>query len=77
MEQISPSIWERFVPDAQLYDEYKYYIECPDGTFVFRADPYGFHSSTRPETASKVYMTWKALNGQTERIAGPDPAALH
>lgn len=55
MEQISPSIWERFVPDAQLYDEYKYYIECPDGTFVFRADPYGFHSSTRPETASKVY----------------------
>lgn len=55
MERISPSIWERFIPEAQLYDEYKYYIERPDGTFVFRADPYGFHTSTRPETASKVY----------------------
>ena len=55
MERISPAIWERFIPEAQVYDEYKYYIERPNGTFVFKADPYGFHSCTRPENASKVY----------------------
>ena len=55
MERIAPAIWERFIPDAQTYDEYKYYIERPDGAFVFRSDPYGTHSATRPDNASKVY----------------------
>lgn len=55
MERIAPAIWERFIPGVQTYDEYKYYIERPDGTFVFRADPYGTHSCTRPENASKVF----------------------
>ncbi len=55
MDKITDSIWEQFIPNAQMYDEYKYYIERPDGSFVFRADPYGFHAATRPETASKVY----------------------
>ena len=55
MERISPAIWERFVPGAQTFDEYKYYIERPDGTFVFRADPYAAHSATRPDNASKVF----------------------
>ena len=39
MERIAPAIWERFVPGVQTYDEYKYYIEKADGTFVFKADP--------------------------------------
>ena len=55
MERIAPAIWERFVPGAQTFDEYKYYIERPDGTFVFRADPYAAHSATRPDNASKVF----------------------
>ncbi len=55
MERISPAVWERFIPGVQTYDEYKYYIERPDGTFVFRADPYGTHSATRPDNASKVF----------------------
>ncbi len=55
MERIAPAIWERFIPGVQTYDEYKYYIERPDGTFVFRADPYATHSATRPENASKVF----------------------
>ena len=55
MEQIAPGIWERFIPGVQVYDEYKYYIERPDGSFVFRGDPYGFHTCTRPDTATKVY----------------------
>lgn len=55
MERIAPAIWERFIPGVQTYDEYKYYIERPDGTFVFRADPYATHSATRPDNASKVF----------------------
>ena len=55
MELVGPGIWERFIPGVQVYDEYKYYIERPDGSFVFRGDPYGFHTCTRPETATLVY----------------------
>ena len=55
MEPIAPGIWERFIPGVQTYDEYKFYIERPDGSFVFRADPYATHAATRPENASKVF----------------------
>jgi len=72
MERIAPAIWERFIPDVQTYDEYKYYIERPDGTFVFRADPYATHSATRPENASKVFdldgFTW--TDGAYRRARG-------
>lgn len=72
MERIAPAIWERFIPGVQTYDEYKYYIERPDGTFVFRADPYGTHSATRPENASKVFdldgFTW--TDGNYRRARG-------
>ena len=71
MERIAPAIWERFIPGVQTYDEYKYYIERPDGTFVFRADPYGTHSATRPENASKVFdldgFTWTDDNYRRAR----------
>lgn len=56
MKKISKQgVWEYFVPGVQIYDTYKYYIEKPDGTFVYKADPYGFHMETRPGTASKIY----------------------
>ena len=55
MEPIVSGIWERFIPGVQTYDEYKFYIERPDGSFVFRADPYATHAATRPENASKVF----------------------
>ena len=55
MEPIGSGIWERFIPGVQVYEEYKYYIQRPDGSFVFRGDPYGFHTCTRPDTATKVY----------------------
>lgn len=55
MERITPSIWEAFVPNAQVYDEYKYYIERPDGSFSYKSDPYAVHASTRPATDSKVF----------------------
>ncbi len=48
-------IWEHFSDTAKQFDEYKYCIERSDGSFVLKADPYGFHHCTRPETASRVY----------------------
>ena len=55
MNRLSGGIWEAFVNDAKVYDAYKYYIERPDGSFVYKSDPYGYHMCTRPENASKVF----------------------
>lgn len=55
MESIGHGIWEQTVENAELFDEYKYYIQRQDGSFVFKSDPYGFHMCTPPENASKVY----------------------
>ncbi len=48
-------IWEIFVENAKIYDEYKYYIQRTDDSFVYKSDPYAFHCCTRPENSSKVY----------------------
>ena len=48
-------IWEERREDCRVYDEYKYYVESPDGTWHYKADPYAFHAATRPETNSRVY----------------------
>ena len=55
MEKVAHEIFEQFLDTPQIYDAYKYYIERPDGSFVFKSDPYGFHTETRPDNASKVY----------------------
>ncbi len=47
-------IWELEIESIKLYDNYKYAIRSLDG-WCFKADPYAFHSQTRPQTASKVY----------------------
>ena len=48
-------VWEGFVPDLPVYTTYKYAVEGADGELRFKADPYGFHTETRPATASKLY----------------------
>ncbi len=55
MTDIGNGVWEGFVPGLEVYEDYKYYIERPDGTCTFRGDPYAFHWGTRPSTSSKVY----------------------
>ncbi len=55
MTNIGYGIFEATVPNAKVYDAYKYYIQRPDGRFVYKSDPYGFHMCTRPDNASKVY----------------------
>lgn len=48
-------VWEGFVPGLSVYDAYKYAITGEDGETHCKADPYGFHTETRPATASKLY----------------------
>lgn len=44
-----------FVKGVKEYDAYKYCIVGKDGEKHYKADPYAFHSETRPDNASKVY----------------------
>ncbi len=48
-------MWECFLSGVKLYDNYKFLITAPDGKKTAKADPYAFHSETRPQTASKYY----------------------
>lgn len=48
-------IWEIFIPGLQPGDVYKYEIKTPRGPVMLKADPYGFASEVRPNTASVVY----------------------
>ena len=48
-------IWELFIPDVKEGAAYKYVISTQDGKTLYKADPYGFWSEVRPETASKVF----------------------
>ena len=48
-------IWEGFLPDLPVYTSYKFAVKGADGEVRQKADPYGFHTETRPATASKLY----------------------
>lgn len=41
-------IWEGFIADLPAYTTYKYCITGADGEIRMKADPYGFHTETRP-----------------------------
>ncbi|WP_295581669.1 1,4-alpha-glucan branching protein GlgB [uncultured Oscillibacter sp.] len=48
-------VWEGFIPGLPIYTVYKYAVTGADGAVRMKADPYGFHTETRPGTASKLY----------------------
>ncbi len=48
-------IWEVSVPSLNQFDVYKFCVISKDGRRLMKADPYGFHTETRPDTASKFY----------------------
>ncbi len=48
-------IWEAVIPGLKVYDAYKYSILTKSGKRIMKADPYGFHTETRPGSASKIY----------------------
>ena len=56
MNKISDGgIWELFVEGIKQFDNYKYSVESLDGLIKLKADPYGYHMETRPNTATKFY----------------------
>ena len=55
MQPIETSgIWETFIPEVKEWDTYKFAIQARDGSILYKADPYAFHSEVRPGNASKV-----------------------
>ena len=52
---IGGGVWEAVLSGVHTYDCYKYRITRADGTEVLKSDPYGIHTATRPDNASKVY----------------------
>lgn len=48
-------VWQGFIPGLQQYDTYKYAIHTDEGKMLAKADPYAFHTETRPGNGSKLY----------------------
>lgn len=57
-EQMHPmqtsGVWELFIPGVRAGAHYKFIIVTPDGSKLWKADPFAFASQLRPETASIV-----------------------
>ncbi len=68
-------IFECVIENVKEFDTYKYLIVTPDGREILKADPYGFHMETRPQTASKVYSLdsyeWNDKKWMDERKEAP------
>ena len=56
MERLADeTVWEIFLTDVDRYFTYKYSIETAHRSIVLKADPYGTHMETRPNTATKYF----------------------
>ncbi|MBE6773447.1 MAG: 1,4-alpha-glucan branching protein GlgB [Ruminococcaceae bacterium] len=48
-------MWECYLSGVKIYDSYKFLVTAADGKKTAKADPYAFHTETRPGTASKYF----------------------
>jgi 1,4-alpha-glucan branching enzyme len=74
-------IWESFIPDVVQGTVYKYHVESNYQNFkVDKADPYGFATEIRPQTASRVWhlesylwqdSAWMATRGRSNSLDSP------
>ena len=48
-------MWECYLNGVKVYDTYKFLVTASDGSKTAKADPYAFHTETRPGTASKFF----------------------
>ncbi|MGM9618955.1 MAG: 1,4-alpha-glucan branching protein GlgB [Oscillospiraceae bacterium] len=55
LENAGSEVWECVVPGLREPEEYKYVITARDGRKLWKADPYAFYASLRPETNSRLY----------------------
>ncbi len=54
MDRLDSSIFSVFVPGLKEWSLYCYRIECADGVWQDKSDPFAFYSEVRPKTASIV-----------------------
>ncbi|HWP50983.1 MAG TPA: 1,4-alpha-glucan branching protein GlgB [Clostridia bacterium] len=78
----SGGVFECMIPGVKQFDAYKYVIVPKRGEAFLKADPYAFHSETRPGTASKVYSLpgyeWNDENWMASRRAPyKDPVNIY
>ena len=73
-------VWETFIPGIEQFDVYKYCITTQHDELLFKADPYAFHTETRPSNGSKVYElegfqwqddAWEKANKRQDVINSP------
>ena len=55
MQKDPNGVWEIESRFAKKGDCYQYYIERPDGSFVYKSDPYAFRFAPLPKTAGMVW----------------------
>jgi len=67
--------WTTFLPGLPPYTDYKFAVTGPDAAVRCKADPYGFHTETRPASASKLYdpegFPWSDRNFCEDRAKHP------
>lgn len=75
-----PGVWELFIEGLGQYEIYKYCVETPWHEKVMKADPYAFHSQTRPDNASMTYSLegfawtdeqWRNANNNQDHLQKP------
>ena len=80
MQKLDDGVWEAFIPGIQEYQVYKYCLTTPADELAFKADPYAFHTETRPSNGSKVYRlegyqwgdaAWEEQQRRQDPINGP------
>lgn len=80
MRRLPSGIFEIFVPDAKVGDNYKFEIKLKNGLTYLKADPYGNAAQLRPETASVVTdlrgfswedQAWLKERGRLQRKDAP------
>lgn len=77
-------IFEIFIPDAKVGDNYKFELKVKGGLTYLKADPYGSAAQLRPETASVIAdlesFAWEDgafLKGRTEFQTGNAPMSVY
>ncbi len=67
-------VWQCFIPGLKAYDIYKYCVTTPADEMIFKADPYAFHTETRPSNCSKIYelegYNWQDARWQRQKQRG-------
>ena len=54
MRKRNNTIWELFIPELEIGEQYKYEVKNWEGHIYEKTDPYGFQQEVRPKTASIV-----------------------